>query len=35
MVGAGAVVVTDLPDHVLALGVPALVVDSWPERGNL
>jgi len=35
MVGAGAAVVTDLPDHVLALGVPALVVDSWPDRGNL
>ena len=35
MVGAGAVVVTDLPDHVLALGLPAMVVDSWPERGKL
>ncbi len=35
MVGAAAAVVTDLPDHVLALGVPALVVDSWPDRGQL
>lgn len=35
MVGAHSLVLTDLPDHVLAYGTPAQVTDSWPERGKL
>ncbi len=35
MVGAHGLVLTDLPDHVLARGIPAVVVDSWPQRGRL
>jgi maltose O-acetyltransferase len=36
VVGAGAVVTTDLPDRVVAVGVPARVVrtrDAEPPRG--
>ncbi len=33
MVGAGAVVTRDLPDNVLAVGCPARIIDSWPEKG--
>jgi acetyltransferase-like isoleucine patch superfamily enzyme len=31
-IGAGAVVVGDLPDHVVAAGVPARVIRERPER---
>ncbi|MBU1240243.1 acetyltransferase [Myxococcota bacterium] len=34
MVGAGAVVTRDLPDNVLAVGVPARIIDSWPVKGQ-
>lgn len=35
MIGAHSLVRDNLPDHILAYGTPALVVDSWPERGKL
>lgn len=33
-IGAGAVVTGDLPDHVVAAGVPARVLRSRPERAS-
>jgi acetyltransferase-like isoleucine patch superfamily enzyme len=32
MVGAGAVVLHDVPDHAIAIGVPASVVGDVRER---
>ncbi len=34
-VGAGAVVVSDIPAYSVAAGVPARVVDSFAPEGNL
>jgi sugar O-acyltransferase (sialic acid O-acetyltransferase NeuD family) len=35
MIGAGAVVVDDVPDNVVVVGVPAIIIDSWPIKGTL
>ncbi len=34
MIGAGAVVISDIPPYSLAVGVPAKVVKSWDESGE-
>jgi acetyltransferase-like isoleucine patch superfamily enzyme len=34
MIGAGAVVISDVPPYSLAVGVPAKVVKSWDESGE-
>ncbi|MGH7659319.1 MAG: acyltransferase [Vulcanimicrobiaceae bacterium] len=34
MIGAGAVVISDIPPYSLAVGVPAKVVKTWEESGD-